>query len=113
MKADVLIVGAGPVGLTIASGLARYGLSVRIVDKSAQRTAGRSRNRILPNPQVGNDGVTSKTVGPVGKIVARFVQHARMRKGRTSYRSSPLCCTANRRSAFAPSIPSLRQMLVR
>src|ERR1700761_1480596 len=38
MKIDVLIAGAGPVGLTMASELARYGLSVRIVDKNTQRT---------------------------------------------------------------------------
>src|SRR5580700_2237895 len=34
----VLIVGAGPVGMTMASELARYGVSVRIVDKAPQRT---------------------------------------------------------------------------
>ena len=34
----VLVVGAGPVGMTLASELARYGVPVRIVDKSAQRT---------------------------------------------------------------------------
>src|SRR5215510_2479626 len=38
MKTQVLIVGAGPVGLTMAAELARYGVSVRIVDKAAQRT---------------------------------------------------------------------------
>lgn len=32
--ADVLVVGAGPVGLTMAAELARHGLSCRIVDKS-------------------------------------------------------------------------------
>jgi len=37
-KTQVLIVGAGPVGLTMAGELARYGVSVRIVDKAAQRT---------------------------------------------------------------------------
>ncbi|MEP6534634.1 MAG: FAD-dependent monooxygenase [Bryobacteraceae bacterium] len=38
MKAGVLVVGAGPVGLTMAAELARYGLPVRIVEKAAQRT---------------------------------------------------------------------------
>jgi 2-polyprenyl-6-methoxyphenol hydroxylase-like FAD-dependent oxidoreductase len=38
MKADVLIAGAGPVGLTMAIELARFGASVRIIDKAAQRT---------------------------------------------------------------------------
>ncbi len=38
MKIDVLVAGAGPVGLAMAVELARYGLSVRIVDKSAGRT---------------------------------------------------------------------------
>jgi 2-polyprenyl-6-methoxyphenol hydroxylase-like FAD-dependent oxidoreductase len=38
MNEKVLIVGAGPVGMTVASELARYGVSVRIVDKAPQRT---------------------------------------------------------------------------
>ncbi len=38
MKCQVLVVGAGPVGLTMAAELARYGVSVRIVDKAAART---------------------------------------------------------------------------
>jgi 2-polyprenyl-6-methoxyphenol hydroxylase-like FAD-dependent oxidoreductase len=38
MSNTVLIVGAGPVSLTAATELARYGIAVRIVDKSPQRT---------------------------------------------------------------------------
>jgi 2-polyprenyl-6-methoxyphenol hydroxylase-like FAD-dependent oxidoreductase len=38
MADPVLIVGAGPVGLTMASELARYGIPVRIVDKAVHRT---------------------------------------------------------------------------
>jgi len=38
MSPQVLIVGAGPVGLTLAAELARYGVAVRIVDKAAART---------------------------------------------------------------------------
>jgi 2-polyprenyl-6-methoxyphenol hydroxylase-like FAD-dependent oxidoreductase len=34
----VLVAGAGPVGMTLASELTRYGVGVRIVDKAAQRT---------------------------------------------------------------------------
>ena len=38
MKPHVLVIGAGPVGLTAASELVRYGISVRIFDKAAHRT---------------------------------------------------------------------------
>ena len=38
MNPDVLVIGAGPVGLTMASELARFGLSVRIIEKAAERT---------------------------------------------------------------------------
>ena len=38
MSTSVLIVGAGPVGLTLACELTRYRVPVRIVDKAAQRT---------------------------------------------------------------------------
>lgn len=38
MQLQVLIVGAGPVGMTAACELARFGIPLRIVDKAAQRT---------------------------------------------------------------------------
>src|SRR5882757_8999458 len=38
MSTPVLIVGAGPVGMTMACELARYGVPLRIVDKAAART---------------------------------------------------------------------------
>jgi 2-polyprenyl-6-methoxyphenol hydroxylase-like FAD-dependent oxidoreductase len=38
MPIDVLVCGAGPVGLAMASELARYGVSVRVIDKNEGRT---------------------------------------------------------------------------
>ena len=37
-RVAVLVVGAGPVGLTMAAELRRYGVELRIIDKSASRT---------------------------------------------------------------------------
>jgi heterodisulfide reductase subunit A-like polyferredoxin len=38
VEEKVLIIGAGPVGLTLAIELTRFGIPVRIVEKAAQRT---------------------------------------------------------------------------
>jgi 2-polyprenyl-6-methoxyphenol hydroxylase-like FAD-dependent oxidoreductase len=38
MTQPVLVIGAGPVGLTLTSELARYGVPVRVIDKAAART---------------------------------------------------------------------------
>jgi len=38
MNQNVLVVGAGPVGLTMAAELARYGVPVRIIDKAGGRS---------------------------------------------------------------------------
>jgi 2-polyprenyl-6-methoxyphenol hydroxylase-like FAD-dependent oxidoreductase len=38
MNVPILIIGAGPVGMTVACELARYGVPVRIIDKAANRT---------------------------------------------------------------------------
>ena len=36
MESDVLVVGAGPVGLALACALLQHGLSVRLIDKAAR-----------------------------------------------------------------------------
>ena len=41
--ASVLISGAGPVGLTMANELARYGISVRIVEQPAHEAGWQAR----------------------------------------------------------------------
>jgi 2-polyprenyl-6-methoxyphenol hydroxylase-like FAD-dependent oxidoreductase len=38
MRTQVLIVGAGPVGMTLGCELARFGVAARVVDRAAQRT---------------------------------------------------------------------------
>jgi ribulose 1,5-bisphosphate synthetase/thiazole synthase len=38
MNTPILIIGAGPVGMTMGCELARYGVPVRIIDKAAHRT---------------------------------------------------------------------------
>jgi 2-polyprenyl-6-methoxyphenol hydroxylase-like FAD-dependent oxidoreductase len=45
--ADILIVGAGPTGLTMAAVLARHGLRPRIIDRAAEPPADRSRAVVL------------------------------------------------------------------
>ena len=37
-NSNVLIAGAGPVGLAMAADLVRYGVSVRLIEKSPERT---------------------------------------------------------------------------
>lgn len=48
---DVLVVGAGPVGLTMACELARHGVRCRIIDKAEQ-----------PSPYCRAIGVTPRTL---------------------------------------------------
>ena len=54
----VLIAGAGPVGLTLANELTRYGISVRIVDKAAEVLP-----RVRPDAVVDRRPVPAVLVG--------------------------------------------------
>lgn len=44
---DVLVVGAGPTGLTLAGELLRFGLSVSVIDQAAQQPLDHSRALLL------------------------------------------------------------------
>ncbi|KAJ3558697.1 hypothetical protein NM688_g764 [Phlebia brevispora] len=47
-KVDVLVIGAGPAGLFCANGLARAGVSVRIVDKTPEKVAAGQADGLQP-----------------------------------------------------------------
>jgi heterodisulfide reductase subunit A-like polyferredoxin len=71
MTHPVLIVGAGPVGLTMASELARFGIPVRIVDKAAQRTD-KSKALVL--------GISYSTVTVLSAVMS-VIKCSRMQEG--------------------------------
>lgn len=70
----VLVVGAGPVGLTMAIELTRYGVPVRIVDKAASRTD-KSKAlvvwsctlELLERAGCATDIVAAGTCGPISR----------------------------------------------
>ena len=72
MTQSVLIIGAGPVGLTLAIELARYAIPVRIVEKMAQRTD-KSKALVLWN----NPGTTRSPAGRFGAFYRSRLQGAR------------------------------------
>ncbi len=91
MSVDVLIAGAGPVGLTLATELARYGLHVRIIDKNSERTD-KSKAiviwaRTLELLERMGSGCVEVCVG--GDEGDRYLHHGRARAdcARTSQRS--------------------------
>ena len=51
MNQNVLIIGAGPVGMTLAVELVRYGVPVRIVEKAARRTTNAGLGALEPDPR--------------------------------------------------------------
>jgi 2-polyprenyl-6-methoxyphenol hydroxylase-like FAD-dependent oxidoreductase len=68
---DVLVVGAGPTGLTLALQLARFGVRVRVVDRGADRVHESRALAIQPRTLevLAGSGVTDDLVGCGNKTV--------------------------------------------
>ena len=76
-QTDVLVVGAGPTGLTLACDLARRGVAVRIIDRAPEFAAGSRGKGLSPRSlEVLDD------LGMIGPILASGVTHMLFRKYR-------------------------------
>jgi 2-polyprenyl-6-methoxyphenol hydroxylase-like FAD-dependent oxidoreductase len=72
MTQPVLVVGAGPVGMTLASELVRYGVPVRLVDKAAARTD-KSKALVLWSRTLE---LLDRGIGAAPFVAAGFKAHA-------------------------------------
>ena len=70
MTPSVLIVGAGPVGMTLASELTRYGVEVRIVDQAPSRT---DKSKAM-NARASSHGYTSGIISHPREKAGAFVR---------------------------------------
>jgi 2-polyprenyl-6-methoxyphenol hydroxylase-like FAD-dependent oxidoreductase len=76
-QTDVLVVGAGPTGLTLACDLARRGVAVRIVDRSPEVPTGSRGKGLSPRSlEVLDD------LGVIERVMASGITHIRHRKYR-------------------------------
>ncbi|GAA2712619.1 FAD-dependent monooxygenase [Micromonospora olivasterospora] len=76
-QTDVLVVGAGPTGLTLACDLARRGVAVRVVDRARDHPAGSRGKGLSPRSlEVFDD------LGVIGRLLATGVTHLPHRKYR-------------------------------
>jgi 2-polyprenyl-6-methoxyphenol hydroxylase-like FAD-dependent oxidoreductase len=76
-QTDVLVVGAGPTGLTLACDLARRGIAVRIIDRAPEFPAGSRGKGLSPRSlEVLDD------LAVIDPILASGVTHMRFRKYR-------------------------------
>jgi 2-polyprenyl-6-methoxyphenol hydroxylase-like FAD-dependent oxidoreductase len=74
-QADVLVVGAGPTGLTLACDLARRGVAVRIIDRAAEFPGGSRGKGLSPRSlEVFDD------LAVIGRMLASGVTHLPHRK---------------------------------
>src|SRR4051812_36535700 len=76
-QTDVLVVGAGPTGLTLACDLARRGVAVRIIDQAPEFPSGSRGKGLSPRSlEVLDD------LGVIDRILASGVTHMLFRKYR-------------------------------
>ncbi len=74
-RTDVLVVGAGPTGLTLACDLARHGVTVRIIDRAPSFPAGSRGKGLSPRTlEVLDD------LGVIDRVLTSGVTHMRHRK---------------------------------
>src|SRR6478752_5060649 len=91
---DVLVVGAGPTGLTLACDLARRGVAVRIVDRAPEHPAG-SRGK----------GLNQRTLevlddlGVIDRVLAAGTTHLPHRK----YRGAEVLAEVDPEASLAPT----------
>jgi len=86
-NSDVLIIGAGPVGMTMALELARYGVKVRIVDQAAHRTD-LSKALIVGSRTLelmDRAGIADKMVAAGYKVEAAHLSAAEQTIGRLTF----------------------------
>jgi 2-polyprenyl-6-methoxyphenol hydroxylase-like FAD-dependent oxidoreductase len=91
---DVLVVGAGPTGLTLACDLARRGVAVRIIDRSPEFAAG-SRGKGL-NPRTLE---VLDDLGVIDKIMAAGTTHLPHRK----YRGAEVLAEVDPEAGLVPT----------
>ncbi len=89
MKPSVLVVGGGPVGLTMAAELARYGVAVRIVDKAAHRSETSKALVVWPRTLELLDrmGCGSTFVSAGHKVIAANIHSGGKRIGHVGFES--------------------------
>ncbi len=89
MNPSVLVVGGGPVGLTMAAELARYGVAVRIVDKAAHRSETSKALVLWPRTLELLDrmGCGSTFVAAGQKVVAANIHSGGKRIGHVGFES--------------------------
>jgi 2-polyprenyl-6-methoxyphenol hydroxylase-like FAD-dependent oxidoreductase len=91
MPDPILIAGAGPVGLTLAAELARYGVPVRIIDRAAARTD-KSKALVLWSRSLelmDRMGCTEAFLAAGGRVTAASILTADRSIGHLSFAQEP------------------------